>query len=170
MSKNACSFNEPDVLAACEGSAMDCMKAWQQRGNAATCVRCRDCGADDGECLMRCSTDEHADAPLKRMDCAEGCDKGTCKDTLECGDHEDIFMDTYDAAAVTRQGEARVREAKIMLCKGKTTKESCKAPCSWDDIAKKCSFNEAESLARVGLNAADCTDPVVAVSDPMCQM
>lgn len=168
MSKQTCSFEVPDVLQICsDDNSLECMKAWQQRGNAATCVRCEDCTT--GECAMRCSKAAHPEAPLKRMDCAEGCGAATCKDSLECGDHDDIFMDTYNAAKVSEEGEKRVREAKIMLCRSKTTQDACEnfkdSPCSWDEIAEKCSFNPAESLSREG-----CTgDPTQDAFIPGCQ-
>ena len=170
MSKKTCSFEEPDVLAACAGdNALECMRAWQQRGNASTCVRCQDCTT--GDCAMRCSTDDHADAPLKRMDCAEGCGAGTCKDTLECGDHDDIFVDTYNAEKVSGTAEKRVEEAKVSLCRSKDTQETClfkDSPCSWDEVAEKCSYNVPESLAREALNA--CTgDPTQDAFIPGCQ-
>ena len=189
MSKQTCSFEEPDVLAACAGdNEIDCMRAWQQRGNAATCVRCVDCTT--GDCAMRCSNAKHPEAPLKRMDCAEGCEAGTCKDTLECGDHDDIFVDTYNAEKVTKSGEDRAREAKDLdlkydrNCEEAKTRNACDVgfidangkfqagACIWDGLKCK-TRNEPESLARVGLygnpTAAACTgDPSQDAFIPGC--
>ena len=92
-------------MKACEAQTDDqvaeCMKAWRKRGNAMTCVRCRDCTSS--ECTMYCSNAAHPEAPLRRMDCVDGED---CGDSLESGNHDSIFSNTYNRDEAIAKGKA----------------------------------------------------------------
>ena len=134
---NTCDFDEGDVMKACEAQTDDqvaeCMKAWRKRGNAMTCVRCRDCTSS--ECTMYCSNAAHPEAPLRRMDCVDGED---CGDSLESGNHDSIFSNTYNRAEAIAKGEALdkaadTRNAKFRgeSCASKSQAD-CTGPCEWN--------------------------------------